>query len=218
MSSPCLVAFFCVLTCPCLCNLQLVSAPPSVDFLYILTLSLLPSPGSKYLFKFLINFWCTNVFLPLCIFQKVNLSFVSACSLHSHFFAFLHCSYYSPNYDHLAPTYCFFFLILSWFHQCTFSRLSVYLVVTRITPWSVHFRYMHLYLLTSKIVTILALEHASLLSTSPSRPTLVYALDQSFSKYEYSDTHNALKEQFPLPPKQYSISEFTTFVLSHRLR
>ena len=77
---------------------------------------------------------------------------------------------------------------------------------------------MHLYFLTSKIVTIFILGRASLFYASPSRPTLDDALDQACSQYKFSDTHNAVKEQFLLPPKQYSISEFTEFVLSHRLR
>ena len=78
---------------------------------------------------------------------------------------------------------------------------------------------MHLYFLTSEIVTLLILERASLLYASPSsRLALDSALDQACSQYESSDTHDAVKEQFSLPPKQYSISQFTEFVLSHRLR
>ena len=77
----------------------------------ILTLSfLLPSPGSIYPFNLPICPWCTKMFLPLCIFQKVSLSFVSACSLFSHFFTSLHHSCYSTNYNH-SPLmyYCYFF-------------------------------------------------------------------------------------------------------------
>jgi len=77
---------------------------------------------------------------------------------------------------------------------------------------------MYLYFLTSKIVTILLLDRVSLSCASPSRPALDDALDQAFSQYESSDTHNAVKEQFSLPPEQYSISQFTEFVLSHRLQ
>ena len=77
---------------------------------------------------------------------------------------------------------------------------------------------MPLYFLTFEIVTVLILDHATLLYASPSCPTLGDALDQAYSQYEFSDTHNAVKEQFPLSPKQYSISQFTEFVLSHRLR
>ena len=77
---------------------------------------------------------------------------------------------------------------------------------------------MHLYFLTSKIVAILILDRASILSVSPSRPTVTDALDQACSQYISSDTHQAVKEQFSQPPKQYSILQFTEFVLSHRLR
>ena len=76
---------------------------------------------------------------------------------------------------------------------------------------------MPLYLLTLEIVTVLILEHAALLYASSSRPTLGNALEQAYSKYESSDTHNATKEQFSLSPKQYSILRFTEFVLGHRL-
>ena len=77
---------------------------------------------------------------------------------------------------------------------------------------------MHLCFLTSKIVTILILDRASLLYASPSRPTLDKALDQAYSQYKASDTHTTVKQQFLLPPKRYSISQFTEFVLSRRLR
>jgi len=68
------------------------------------------------------------------------------------------------------------------------------------------------------IVTILILDCASLFYASPSRPTLDDALDQAFSQYKSSGTHNAVKEQFSRPPEQYSFSHFAEFVLSHRLR
>ena len=77
---------------------------------------------------------------------------------------------------------------------------------------------MPLYFLTSEIVTVLILDHAALLYASPSPPTLDDALDQAYSQYGSSDTHNAAKEQFSLSPKEYSILEFTEFVLSHRIR
>ena len=77
---------------------------------------------------------------------------------------------------------------------------------------------MYLYFLTSNIVTILILDRASLFYASPSHPTLENALDHARSQYESSGTHNAVKEQFSLPPKQYSLLQFTEFVLSHRLR
>jgi len=74
---------------------------------------------------------------------------------------------------------------------------------------------MHLYFLTSKIVTTLILDRASLFYAFPFRSTLEDALDQAYSQYKSSNTHNAVKEQFFLPPKQYSVSQFTEFVLSH---
>ena len=77
---------------------------------------------------------------------------------------------------------------------------------------------MPLYFLISEIVTVLILDHAALLYASPSRPVLDHALNQAYSRYESSGTHNAAKEQFPLSPKQYSILEFTEFVLSHRIQ
>jgi len=77
---------------------------------------------------------------------------------------------------------------------------------------------MHLYFLTSNIVTILILDRACLFYASPSRSTRIRALDQACSQYASSDIHDAVQEQFSLPRTQYSISQFTEFVLSHRLR
>jgi len=76
---------------------------------------------------------------------------------------------------------------------------------------------MHLYFLTSKIVTLLILDRAGIFYASPSRPTLETALDQACSQYKSSDIHNAVKEEFSLRPEQYSILQFTEFVLGHRL-
>ena len=67
-------------------------------------------------------------------------------------------------------------------------------------------------------MAILILDRTSIFYASPFRPTLDVALDQACSQYKYSDTHTAVKEQFLLPPKHYSISLFTDFVLSHRLQ
>jgi len=66
-------------------------------------------------------------------------------------------------------------------------------------------------------VAILILDCASIIYASPSHPTLDDALDQACSQYESSDIHNAVKGQFSLPPEQYSILQFTEFVLGHRL-
>jgi len=68
------------------------------------------------------------------------------------------------------------------------------------------------------IVAILILDRVSILYVSPSQPTLMAALDQACLECRSSDTHNAVKEQYSLPPKEYSILQFTEFVLSHRLR
>ena len=76
---------------------------------------------------------------------------------------------------------------------------------------------MHLYFLTAKLVTILILDRASIFYASQSPPTLEGALDQAYSLYISSNTHNAVKERFPLPPQQYPILQLTEFVLSHRL-
>ena len=77
---------------------------------------------------------------------------------------------------------------------------------------------MLLYFLTSEPVTVLILDLAALLYASPSCPTLDDALDQAYFKYESSDTHNAVKDQFSLSLDQYSILQFREFILSHRIR
>ena len=76
----------------------------------------------------------------------------------------------------------------------------------------------HLYFLTSKSASVLILDRAALFYASRSFPNVEGALDQAYHQYKSSDTHNAVKEQFSLRPKQYSVSQFTGFVLSHRLR
>ena len=68
-----------------------------------------------------------------------------------------------------------------------------------------------------KIAVILILDRASLSYVSPSRPTLDDALDQACSRYGSSNIHSVVREQFFLPPTHYSISQFTEFVLMHRL-
>ena len=92
-----------------------------------------------------------------------------------------------------------------------------------------------MYLLTSKTVSILILDHASLSYASAfrhpgtpwtqnyerirseNRERMKGAMDQAYYRYTSSDTHNAVKEQFSLRPTQYSILQFIEFVLSHRL-
>ena len=155
----------------------------------------------------------------LCIFQKVKLCF--CICLHPVFslpcFSALQLLL-SKLWSFNTNVLLLLFPISSWLDQYAFSHLSAYLVMMHITPWLVHFCHVHLYFLTSKIVAILILDCASLFYSSPSHLTLSNALDQAYSQYRCSDTHNAVKEQFLLPPKQYHILQFTEFVLSHRLR
>ena len=63
---------------------------------------------------------------------------------------------------------------------------------------------------------ILILEHAGLFLASSYRPTLNEALDKAYSQYESSDVHTVVKKEFPQPPGQYSIPQFTDFILEHR--
>jgi len=67
------------------------------------------------------------------------------------------------------------------------------------------------------IVTILILDCTSLFNSTASYP-FQDALDNAHSQYVSSGTHDAVKEQFSLPPKEYSILQFTEFILSHRLQ
>jgi hypothetical protein len=73
-----------------------------------------------------------------------------------------------------------------------------------------------LHFLMFKLVTILILEHACLLYASPSRPSLQRALVNSISRYQASDTHSAVMRQFTAP-QENSVSQFTEFILQHRL-
>src|SRR6266850_3095452 len=79
------------------------------------------------------------------------------------------------------------------------------------------FLYLPLQSLTSKIVSILILEHAALYYASSSRPDLDEALDRAYSQYRASNTHSAIMEQFSVPPETYSISQLTEFILENRL-
>jgi hypothetical protein len=84
----------------------------------------------------------------------------------------------------------------------------------------VHFYFLPLQALTSNIVTILILEHACLFYASLSRPTLKNAVERAYDRYTASgtDVHDAVRKHFPAPPQEYSISEFTDFILDHRLQ
>ena len=86
-----------------------------------------------------------------------------------------------------------------------------------ITPWLVHFCYLHLYFLTSKTVTIIMLEYACRIRTSSPGLTLAKALDEAYSRCKQSGTHKVVKTQFQGSPNKYSVSQFTEFILQHRL-
>jgi len=62
------------------------------------------------------------------------------------------------------------------------------------------------------IVIILILEYASLIKKNSTEP-----LDKAYSQYINSDTHNAVQECFLVSPNQYSILQFTEFILKHHL-
>jgi len=73
-------------------------------------------------------------------------------------------------------------------------------------------------MLHTMIATILLLDRASIIFTLLFCQAPVNALDQAYSEYKSSHSHDAVKEQFLLPLKQYSISQITEFILSHRLQ
>jgi hypothetical protein len=65
--------------------------------------------------------------------------------------------------------------------------------------------------------TILILEPACLSYASLSKPTIEEALDRAYSQYQASGIHNAVIRQFLAPFKEYSIQQFTEFILGSRL-
>jgi hypothetical protein len=69
----------------------------------------------------------------------------------------------------------------------------------------------------SSIVVILILEHACLSYVSQSKPTILKALDQAYSQYCASNIHIELTKQFAASYKEYSILQFTEFILNHHL-
>jgi hypothetical protein len=72
----------------------------------------------------------------------------------------------------------------------------------------------------SKTVTIIILEYACRFRASDyysGYPTRAEALDEAYSQYKRSGTHKVLKEQFPGSLNDYSTSQFTEFILQHRL-
>jgi hypothetical protein len=66
-------------------------------------------------------------------------------------------------------------------------------------------------------VIILILEHACLSFASQSKPTKDEALDVAYSQYCASGVHDELMKQFSAAPKEYSILQFTEFILKNRL-
>ena len=68
-----------------------------------------------------------------------------------------------------------------------------------------------------KIGTIIILEYACrFYASSPDSPR-VKALDKAYSQYKQSGTHKVVGSQFPGSPNEYSIPQFTEFILQHRL-
>jgi hypothetical protein len=86
-----------------------------------------------------------------------------------------------------------------------------------ITPLLVHFCCLHPHLLTSKIASVLILEHACLLCATQDGPNIKEALDKAYSRYISSDFHNEATSHFSAPAKHYSILQFTVFILKHPL-
>ena len=87
-----------------------------------------------------------------------------------------------------------------------------------ITNWSVHLHFIPLQHLTSKIAIILILDHACLSYVSRSKPTHMKALIKAYSRYKASGVRNTITMRFSAHPTQYSIRDFTEFILEHRLR
>jgi hypothetical protein len=64
---------------------------------------------------------------------------------------------------------------------------------------------------------VLILEHACRFTALRSLHEKPEALHKAYLQYKASETHSAVTEQFSAPPAQYSIVEFTEFILTHRL-
>jgi hypothetical protein len=72
--------------------------------------------------------------------------------------------------------------------------------------------------LTSKIAIILILDNASLFYASQPQPDRTAALDRAYSRYMTSDTHTTAAHKFSALSAEYTIPQFTEFILAHRLR
>ena len=86
-----------------------------------------------------------------------------------------------------------------------------------ITPSLVHFCRLPSQFLTSNIAVTLILEHACLSYASQHDSDRDEALDGAYSRYTSSDFHNEVPRHFSAPPTQYSVLQFTEFILEHRL-
>jgi hypothetical protein len=86
-----------------------------------------------------------------------------------------------------------------------------------ITHLLVQFFHLPLQFLTLEIAITIILEHACLLFASKLNPIRERALDRACSQYKSSDIHHKVREQFSAPPIQYSIFQFTEFIIQHRL-
>lgn len=61
------------------------------------------------------------------------------------------------------------------------------------------------------------MENACLFYASSSKPTIEEALDKAYSQYQALGIHNAVIRQFLAPSKEYSIQQFTEFILESHL-
>ena len=67
-------------------------------------------------------------------------------------------------------------------------------------------------------MTILILDHAGLSYASSSKPTLNMVVTNACAQFMASHVLDEIVNQFTAPPQEYSISEFTDFILDHRLQ
>ena len=128
------------------------------------------------------------------------------------------CRSCSPRWGHLLPMYCCYFAILSKFHSCMSSEPFPYLMMMYIAQWLVYFCCLSLSFLTLWIVTLLILDRACLSYATSSKPSLKKALNKACAQYITSPIHGIITKQFSASPRAYSTSQFTEFVLQHRLR
>jgi hypothetical protein len=61
------------------------------------------------------------------------------------------------------------------------------------------------------------MDYACQFHASSTRPAINEALDKACSQYLASSTHDAVISQFLAPFEEYSIEQFTEFILNHRL-